>query len=704
MKFRLFSLFLLSSLAPVHIALAAPPALVDYDFGADQAIWKPDGQALALQDAHEIAIRDGRSLKLKRYFRIERGDQEKGWPLLRAWNGDELFLESQSRYDERGQVLPPRATVISARDGSTRAIWKNAEFSVDGGALWFQRGAQFRVLSLKNRHWFDAHLPLRTQAKENDDWPADITFSPDGRFAADQLKDGRMRLWDVKTRRQVTILSDKVSSGAYPQVMAPVVWSPDGKRVATLGEDPSHRNIFFEEGPNDGTINEHPPVVKIWDAHSGKLVQWFASLSAPNQLWWRDNQTLAIGGKSAYATDAAFEIWRVGAQAGQKIEAQSPVAPHGNRLFAGDRLLELNQSKPRTIRVLFEAPAPLKNVAWSRDGRFVAASYLKIRSGQDDISGVQIWDAQKFELANIGQAHAPMRLAWTLENRVWSSDFYKISSWSARDHWKQNDWAAPLIGKPIFPNSPPAHGLFLLPDGEGILQLPDSLEGAIYQRADRTAAPQLLWKNAQSGGFGEVLSPDGNWLGFWENNKQDSNVLELRAYEMRSGGRHFTVRHPDMKDQNGNARWELSPHFSPDSRFLSWGFRVMKWPSRQVVADTRKLPGDTFALAPGARKMLRVTRRDVRLVDLRGRVTATLSRDNRDIADAEFSFDGKRVALARAHQLEIYDVQSGRLLATLYAWPRAQATPADWLTLRPNFPASGTPVARAQIIPADKSK
>ena len=699
MKFRLFSLFLLSGLAPVRIALAAPPALVDYDFGADQAIWKPDGQALALQDAHGIAIRDGHSLKLKRYFRIERGDEEKSWPLLRAWNGDDLFLESQSRYDERGRVLPPRATVISARDGSTRAVWKNADFSADGNELWFHHGTKFRVLSLKTRRWFDAHLPMRTTDREGDAWASDITFSPDGRFAADQLKDGRMRLWNVKTRRATAILSDKVSSAAYPQVLAPVVWSPDGKLVATLGEDPSHRDIYYDEGPNDGTVNEHPPVVKIWNARSGKLVQWFASLSAPNQLWWRDNRTLWIGGKSSYSTDAAFETWRVGAKSGQKIEVESPVAPHGDRLFAGDRLLQLNgNNKPRALKVLFVAPTPLKNVAWSRDGRFVAATYLDLRPGEDDISGVQIWNSQKFDLENTGQAHAPMRMGWTLDNRVWCSDFYQISSWSEREKWKQNDWLAPIIGKSTFPNSPPANGLFLRPDGERILQLSENFDHAIYERANRDAAPQLLWKNAQSGGFGEVLSPDGNWLSFWENNEKDSNVLELRAYEMRSGGRHLTVRHPEVKDAAGNARWELSPRFSPDSRYLSWGFQVMKWPSREVIADTRHLKGNTFALAPGAQELLRVTPDDVRLTDLRGRVKATLSRDSSQIQDAAFSFDGQRVAVARAHELEIYDVKTGRLQVTLYAWPRAKATPAaDWLALRPGFLASGTPVARALV-------
>ena len=695
------SLLALSCFLTAATALAVPPPAVDYNFGAYQAVWKQDGSALALQDEHGIAIRDGQTLKLKRYLPLE---IKEGWPLLRAWNGDDLFLESKSRSGDGERSLPSRATIISVSGKKTRAVWEHAEFSVNGDVLWFHKADKLRVLSLKTRRWFDARLPFRTEFGDEDNWGVNFTFSPDGRFAADQLGDGRLRLWNVKTRKVTAILKDKVSSSAYPQAMAPAIWSPNGTLVATLGEDPSHEDFSYEEGPNDGSQNNHPPVVKIWDARTGQLVHWFASVGAP--VRWRDENTLEMTGDNGDTVEtfgAGLQIYQVSAHRSSFVRAQTPLAlsPQGNRLFAGYQVLELGaHNKARVVKAMFAAPPAVGRLSWSRDGHFVASTYSgPEQSSSQYISGVQVWNARNLTLEFAAPLHrGAQNLGWTNANQLWSSNSISLSTWSADNSWAQTNWQVPPVNKEdVEFGRRNDFGLFLLPDGARTVEVSGGSKGAIYERANPSAPAQLLFKNAPRESSSEILSPDGKWLCLRALFPLTSDAENLQVYELQAGGRSLVIEGKSNSDNE-------FPCFSSDARWAYWDERLFSLPSWQVASELGHFQkGVTYAIAPDARTFLRIEKGALRVVDQQNTALKTLIPSNGNINDAQFSPDGSQVAVTRGANLQIYDAATGNLLATLYAWPRRTPAPgADWLALRPGAKATGTSAALAQVVSAGR--
>lgn len=713
------------------VAVAAPQSkrvvAVDFAYGARAAVWKSDGHEIAVQSEEGVAIRDAATLRLKRFLGAKTLNAASSIyaesPALVAWCGDNLVFADVERNDN-GNDLFGTTTLVSARDGHRLALWRGAVVSPDRRTLFFSNGkGGFRVLNFAARRWFDVRLPLRethskpAQIDPNfpkgwEFWAPQITFSPDGKRAADQVGDGRMRLWDVKSARITAILRDKVTSMAYPAVTGPVVWSPDGRKVATLGENPSHRNIIFEEGPNDGTINEHPAVVKIWDASSGALLQWFGAAkydeSAQIQLRWLDNDRLFAGAKDNFHIRSASRRKTVVApqvKEGFRVSAPHALAPDGSRVLASNRLFVLNgpragwPSKP-----IFRAPPPLKNLQWSRDGQFLAASFQRNDGGGAQEEGVQVWRREArggFALKNLGMAHSPMRIGWTRSNRVWSSDFYRITFWNGRKNWRPEVWNAPFIGRNKAGNSSndtPADGLFALSDDQTKLELPDGFGDEIYRWNAGAKTPQLLFKKAQSGGFGEILSPDERFLCFWES---IDNQLYLRMFDLKVPNRKLQLPHGTFKDAAGNSEWELAPVFSRDGQRLAWGRQVWKLPSGRLLAKRRNLDdGEAFAFNANGTSLLRGGPNGLQFFDpMSGKPTRKLTSDAGGIVAADWSPDGRFIALARRNVIEIYDVKANALATTLYAWP-SQPTPQqnardprpDWLSLSPKgaFQSSAT--------------
>ncbi len=694
--------------------LSAPRQMVDYDFGTEQVAWKPDGSQLALQDKHGIAIRDARNLRLLRYFPLEEvgiNEDSTRRLALQAWSGDTLILQqviaSLQDDSDANYIGASDALLLSSQNGKPRTTWQGVWFSPANQTLWFRYGSHFHVFDWMNNRWFDVNLPLRIAHidKNFDDhwWAPRITFSADGRFAADQLGDGRMRLWNVATRQVTAILTDKVSSTSYPFVSAPVAWSPNGKRVATLGEDPEHSDIYYNDGgPNDGMQNDHSPVVKIWDAQSGKLIQRFNSESLsssleyaylstdpistdPIVLTWLDNEKICVGNQG-------FEVRRVGAAKGVALDGNSPVAlsPDKTSVFASGNLVRLGRdNKTRVLNSLFLPPLVLNHVAWSPDGRFLSASYC---DQHKPLAGLLIWNTSNWRFQHLESFLYPEEIGWTQDNRLWSSGNGGVTSWQPDKAWAQSQCEAPLIFAELTYSLRAA--VIALPDARGVIQIFNNYKGSeihhdVYE-CKITGKPRLITSYIKEyRSSDEIISPDGKWICFWTITDQ---TPIFHAYELREGGQSVELKHPATQD--------LSIKFSPDSRFLAWGDDLCEWPSGKVVDRSTSSKGESvLALGPNAKNVLRLAPDGVRLFNRQSRTLITLTHFTNEIADAQFSPDGTCLALARFHSVEIYSTQSGQRLATLYSW--LQNTPSsglDWLSLQPNGKIMGTPAARQQVV------
>lgn len=146
-------------------------------------------------------------------------------------------------------------------------------------------------------------------------------ISPDGRYALSGSRDRKMRLWDLRTGREV-----RAFSGHYAWVNA-VAFSPNGK--------------FAVSGGQDGKV-------KVWDLASGKEVRSFEGhRSAVNSVAFSpDGRLVASGGGGLNRfddADNAVRLWDIAA--GKQVQlffAHSAVTslaflPAGRFIAAGTR-------------------------------------------------------------------------------------------------------------------------------------------------------------------------------------------------------------------------------------------------------------------------------------------------------------------------------------------------------------------------------
>jgi WD40 repeat protein len=107
-----------------------------------------------------------------------------------------------------------------------------------------------------------------------------MALSPNGEIVASGWDDGKVRLWDVETRKVIATWT------GHTDVVCTLCWSADGERVAS--------------GSWDGTA-------RIWDVKSGKNI---LTIKTGHAYMWAvtyspDSSKLAMGGEN----ENAVEIW-----------------------------------------------------------------------------------------------------------------------------------------------------------------------------------------------------------------------------------------------------------------------------------------------------------------------------------------------------------------------------------------------------------
>ena len=508
----------------------------------------------------------------------------------------------------------------------------------------------------------------------------------------------------------------KDERGAYwrlPGATGPVVWSPDKKHVATLGEDPGHADVYFEQGPNDGSINEHAPVVKIWNAQTGKLLHWWRGAAyqreAPEMLRWLDNKRLAVG------APGEFEVWNAiskkrmsGTPARDDFEISSlqALSPDNKTLVA-----DAARRDPHTpadhvqVTALFQVrgqgrespatmttpgPQPIDDLAWSDDGQWIAFSTL----GK---SAVHVWkfsnSPQKLATSfDFNSAH----LAWTKTNRLSASHFNELSLWNPQNHWRQiirKPPHRPRRGSADDFELPQSSGLFITPDEKILLQLSDWPAGEVWRLDAGQPQPYLWLKAPDSGGSEETISPDGRFYGVPENDTENQKPI-YTLYDLQVKNRKLRLEESPRQGA-GDARsytWENIAQFSRDGERAAFGGRIFSLPNGKILGERRDpLNGNALALSSNGALVVRLSNYGNNL-GLRlfhaasGKFLRTLSHDAGGVVDATFSPDDKLLCVARFGDLEFYDVASGKLLSKAVVLPppnpAAKASAARGVTWR----------------------
>jgi WD40 repeat protein len=440
-----------------------------------------------------------------------------------VWVGNTTF----DLLDEAGQVLC-RVEIPEARVPGTVIVSPDdtrlATIRVDGE---WSRLAVFDATSGKQTAVCDGHRDSL--------WA--FTFSPDGKRLATAGEDRLVRLWDPATGKLL-----RTCRGHTSRVLG-VAFSPDGARLVTTSSDGTVRQW-------DATTGRE--VEAPYDRHSDEVNaaayspdgRWVASAGTDRTVRvWRaeGREDLAVlHGHTGAVTRVAF------APDGRRLASLTGDTPHG---WAGDETVRVWDVDPEaTLPVLRGHTSYVYPVAFSPDGRWIASGgWDKPEPGERAHPSVRLWDATTGEpCATLPHPGIVRTLAFGPDGR------WLVTKSDGDDRLRVWDVATARV-REIRGPGPPVDSLAVSADGKRVAASasyePFKDRMSVYE----VASGERLFS---APGVPLAYSPDGRWLAVRPQDRKTILLLDAQTYETATP---FSGHEAGV---NGAA-------FSPDSRRLA---------------------------------------------------------------------------------------------------------------------------------------
>lgn len=496
----------------------------------------------------------------------------------------------------------------------------------------------------------------------------DIAFSRDGKLIT-AVGDDVAKLFDVATGKLIKTFSDK--SGLLP----PIAISPDKRFLATGGEDPDWVPNIVAALESE---TAHDLKVKVWDIRTGKLLR---------MLPGRDNQ--ARSGVLEFSPDSralfsngtgSSAFWDV--KTGKKKRSfrwVGVLSPDGKLAATGyDTLVLLDAATGKRLFTAPPPPARVRGVAFSPDGRLVAAAGHALSASGPGGSGIWIWDVESGRLLRTLQAEPSQRydVRFLADGRVTSGE----QAWDVSTGKLVKTWRGPLETGPSADHRVRKWAL-VSPDASIVVSeseetFPKSLkvwDGATMKLL-RTIDCGLVMM------YRPAFSPDNRYFVTHVGvGPTQLMVLDLRAGEQAS-------RLEDSEDANYGLL------FSPDGAEIAGsqerGIALWDRDSGRMLLRIPPATGLTFrhlypegwekgraaslAFAPDGRSIAAGFVGEVRVYDAAsGAQIARLQAGDEVYMSVAFSPDGGRIAAGdESGHVRLWDLKSRRLIHTLIAMPR----------------------------------
>jgi WD40 repeat protein/GTPase SAR1 family protein len=274
-------------------------------------------------------------------------------------------------FDKAQCYLWPRIAGLAGSRVKLRDRLGGAEYERDGdellsdGLFLEMPGHAYHLFDLEISRKPPAGLRLRRRIRRREKGIYDLAWSPDGKWLASAGEDKSIHLWSLDGSERNSVLA------GHSDTVGSIAWSPKGDTIAS--------------GSNDGTI-------RLWDIRGGN--------SAPLEgQHWRSVLCLAWspkGGMLASASiDRTVNLWNTNDRRllrtfGGHTDSVNSVAwsPDGAMLASGsgDRTLRVRDVPSYELTGVFDEQTWVSSIDWSRDGRMLASG-----TGGGTVS---IWDVR----------------------------------------------------------------------------------------------------------------------------------------------------------------------------------------------------------------------------------------------------------------------------------------------------------------------
>lgn len=613
---------------------------------------------------------------------------------VKIWNvNGELVDTLQGKYDSvRNISISPDGEIIAAVNHD-RTI-----------TLWSSHGVQIKTIKA------DIEGPGYSIGV------ADLDFSPDGKIIVVPGVDGRVRLVnldEIYAEEEPTLdgkpileeKGDEVAENMIPAFINEVVFSPDGKIIASAGYDQTIK-LWTREGKPLTTLDVNRDGTKPeWG--------WYGQLScafSPN------GEILASGGENG-----KIELWNWRDKK-RLIALEGHTGAINSIKFSPDGQIIASASADQTIKLwsldgnliaTFEGHTDAVNsISFSPEGKLIASAsddnsikiwnvnfqYLiqfkthnSINSGEVDIHGIRFGPDSQFIASVATDENGRTVKLWTLDGTLieafesdgWGDDPINFSP--------DGELMAVVNGKTIqLWNQKNATITHILEHSDSINNVTFSPNGKLIASVNQNHAVKIWNRGGEEvktfddmngrstdGRYGDVtFHPNGELIAStYNDNRADIKQIKVRSIDGN--------RVDDLKGHTDNV---ASVNFSPDGQVIasiSWDLTVKLWNlegeeiatwewydhDRSLAAGPEELIGSNgslLMLSPDSQKIITPGEDETfKVWDLKGNLLQILQgeRPLNGLNKIDFLPNSSTVALARGNKLQFWNIEDRELIS-----------------------------------------